>query len=94
MMTLLCTLLALGGAYVIAMNWMCVFANLRNARENIDKHHSLAPIAGPLLLVVGLGNLLPGIGWLLLLPVLIDPGTWILLYSIPFLASQTTGARE
>ena len=91
MMGLFCVLLTLGGGYIVSMNWLCVFANLRNAREGIDKHHSLAPVVGPLLMTVGLSKLVSGLGWLLVLPLLIDPGTWILVYSIPFLAKQLMG---
>ena len=86
---LLLALLVLAGGYVVTLNWMGMLANWRNAREGIDRHHSLAPLAGPLLLTVGLANLVPGLGWLLLAPKLLDPGTWILVRSLPFLARET-----
>lgn len=93
MMRLVCILFTLAGGYIVAMNWLCIFANMRNVREGIDKHHSLVPVVGPLLMTIGLSKLVSGLGWLLLLPLLIDSGTWILVYSIPFLAKQLVGGR-
>jgi hypothetical protein len=94
MTSLFYALLVLAGAYVIAMNWGCIFANLRNAREGIDKHHSFSPIVGPLLVVVGLSKLAPDLGWFLVLPIVVDPATWILVYGLPFLAKQLVGGRD
>jgi len=90
MTTLFSILITLGGGYVITMNYLCIFVSLRNARRGIDRHHSLAPLAGPALMIAGLGTLVPNIGWFLLLPALIDPGTWILVYSLPRLARELT----
>lgn len=42
------------GCFMVFMNWMGVYRNMRNRRRGIDKHESSVPFFGPILILAGL----------------------------------------
>ena len=70
------------GVHIVVMNWLCVADNRQNKRKGSDKQHNLAPLIS--VIFCGTAWLvypyLPK--WWVLLPVVIDPGTWILLCAL------------
>ncbi len=45
------------GAFIILMNHGSLITNSKNQRLGIDRHVSMTPILGPLLLFIGLANI-------------------------------------
>jgi hypothetical protein len=85
------TRLCLLGAYIGGANWAALFLSIRNAERGIGKRYSQSPAIGPLFAYFGLSALpihkSPWI-WLVLG---LDPSTWIVLMSIPYLYRQALG---
>ncbi|CAN5888411.1 hypothetical protein BH11VER1_BH11VER1_00020 [soil metagenome] len=71
--------------YVAICNWVMIVFNIKNQIKKIDRHYSQGPILGPISGYAGL-LIMPihKTWWIWLLP-LVDPSTWILLVSLPFL---------
>jgi hypothetical protein len=82
------SVLCLGGLYVAGANWAAIFLSLRNKRRGVNKRYSQGPVIGPLLGYFGLQALpLRKSPWIWLV-LLIDPSTWIVVVSIPFLIRE------
>jgi len=75
-------ILALLGAYIVAMNAGCVFVSLRNQRRGIDRHHSTVPLVAQILLgsAGSISSFIPH--WLLWSVALADISLWSLLYFV------------
>ena len=82
------------GLYVACFNWAAIFISIRNERRGIAKRYSLAPAIGPVLGYVGLKalpiHLSPWV-WLVLL---LDPSTFVVVVSLPFLFRQGVSQSE
>lgn len=78
-MTLLAWLFCAVGALLCVNNWWTLKVNLANARRGGGRHISMVPLAGPLLLLIGAGTLLPGPTPGLFALVLLDAWSWMVL---------------
>lgn len=77
---ILAIILLLLAGYIVAMNWGCVAASIRNKKRGIDRHHSTVPIVS--FILVALAHLVyprPEKNWMIVIP-LVDIGNWILLW--------------
>lgn len=83
-----CVLISFLGVWIAFTNGWGMYKNAQYTREGIDKHVSFVPIIGPVLMMVGLGNLVEGIGWFLIVPWVIDPGTLVLVFGLLYFAKQ------
>ena len=78
--------LLLGAAvYVIVMNWLCLFATIKNRKNGIDKNHSMVLLVPEILIGISVFTPLPFNKWYLLLPLVLHIGTWLLPQSIFYL---------
>ena len=68
----------------MVMNWGCVIANHRNARQGVDKYHSIVFPIGAFFVIVGLGISPWGYHHALWLIFALDPGTYVMLAGIVF----------
>jgi hypothetical protein len=84
-LTILSLIFLLGSAYIVAMNWGCVIANVRNKRRGDDRRHSTIPFVSlfPAALAM-LAYPLPHKAWLLAVP-LLDIGSWLLVLGLLWL---------
>jgi hypothetical protein len=72
-------LLLLLAIVVALVNWFCFVKNYLNRRHGIAKNYSVVPALGFILLVIA-GFVSPrGPGAWIVVPVMLDPGTWILI---------------
>jgi hypothetical protein len=70
-------------ALVALVNWVCFLRNYRNRRRGVDQHASIIPALGFILLVIA-GFICPhGPGAWIVVPVMVDPGTWVVI-ALPF----------
>jgi len=83
-----CVLILLLGGWIIFTNGWGMVMNAKYTREGIDKHVSFVPVLGPVLMMVGMGNLFEGLGWFLIVPWVIDPATLVLVYGAAWFVKQ------
>jgi hypothetical protein len=86
--------LCLFGVYVACLNWIAIFFSIRNKRRGIAKSYSQGPLFGPLSGYLGLKALpihkSPWV-WLVLL---LDPSTWVVAVSLPYLFRVAYRSRD
>ncbi len=83
------------GVLFTLLNWGCIWARVRDRRRGIDKNHSLVPLVGPVFVMMG-ANVAPmEIPWWLWLSWAVDPGTYVLICVLPYVAYDIyTSKRE
>ncbi|MCE0498465.1 MAG: hypothetical protein LV481_11025 [Methylacidiphilales bacterium] len=81
-------------AIVVALvNWLCFFRNYRNRVRGVAKHHSIIPALGFFLLIIA-GLICPrGPGVWIVVPVMLDPGTWVVIV-LPFVMLRAWLSRK
>jgi hypothetical protein len=84
----------LGLATLVALvNWTCFLWNYRNRLRGVAKHRSIIPALGFLLLIIA-GFACPrGPGVWIVMPVMLDPGTWVVI-ALPFVMLCARYARK
>ncbi|MBS7351276.1 MAG: hypothetical protein KIG95_14230 [Comamonas sp.] len=70
---------------VIAMNWLCVLATIKNRKNGLTKNHSQVLLVPEILIALAAFMPLPFNKWYLLLPLAMHCGTWILPQSLFYL---------
>lgn len=87
------SVLCLLGLYVAGLNWAALVINIRNKRQGIAKRYSQGPVIGPLLGYLGLRTLPTQKSFWVWLVLLVDPSTWVVLVSLPYLFRQARSAE-
>jgi hypothetical protein len=70
------------GIYVVLKNWRCVLDNRKNRAKGLDQFHEVVPLVS--IIYCGTAALIYPYWprWWMLLPVLVDKGTWNLCSSM------------
>jgi hypothetical protein len=87
-----CFLIA--GISIVACNYLYLWMNYGNRKRNINNFNSLIPLFGALFLLVGSFMLLIKFRIYFLLVFVLDPGTLILLLSMPKLIRDLIKSRR
>ena len=74
----------ISGVLIIIANYVCIIKSHMNKRKGIDKHHSLSPVLGPLLFLMGLPFAKVNLGMFAIIVFAVDPGTWLILIGLPY----------
>lgn len=83
--------LLLFGLYVAGFNWASIFINRNLQRKGVDRHVSMAPLAAPVSIALGLAALPITKSWFAWLLPLVDPSLAILIVSLPLLIREFRG---
>lgn len=99
LMTVLGGVIASLGALIVFANFVIVRTNYRNHKRGVDRHVSLVPFAGPLLITIGTVPLglwhAPAATKPIVLAIwVLDPGTLIVLYAIVYVAWKELRKRR
>jgi len=78
-------LLFLFAMWAVLFNWASIFINMRNQRKGIDRHVSMGPIVGGLLLPISLFIMPLGSTWHAWFFALVDPSILFILFLFPML---------
>ena len=80
-------------AYIVVMNWGCIFASMRNRWKGIDKHHSTVPVVS--LILAGIAftayPYTPKM-WIGIIP-LVDIANWSMLW-LPVVLIKEAGEKK
>ena len=91
---LLAWTLTVGGGFVVLFNGGSILVNARNVRHGVDRGVSMVPLVGPLLMSLGIGLVRARVDGWLVLPWLLDAGSWSIVAAIVFtLRRKSSGQR-
>jgi len=84
----------LGFATLVALvNWSSFLRNYRNRRRGGGRHHSVIPLLGFVLLIIAGMVCRHGPGVWIVVPVMLDPGTWVVI-ALPFVMLRNWSSKN